>query len=192
MLAGFYCCLPGGVSRCTFLPAATRRFAEVPSNAPAAALCARPARKNAQPPSSHTDTGPAPHPFAHAYDCPQQQEDLLKPLPPTRLLQLLEEAPRDAHVAYAAAGCAAALISNPMWLAQLTATATLANRVSSLAGTGSNHIAMRTMRMWHTRVGCAAALISDGNSNTSKQGQHSTGRESDDSTHGAVRQQAVT
>jgi hypothetical protein len=68
----------------------------------------------------------------------QAQEELLKPLAPSRLLSWLEEAPREPGLAYAAAGCLAALAHHPRWLAELTATPTATNRVSSSSGGGCN------------------------------------------------------
>jgi hypothetical protein len=67
----------------------------------------------------------------------QQQEDLLKPLPPSKLLTWTEDASREPQLGYAAAGCLAALAHHPKWLAELTVTPTATHRVSSRRSSSS-------------------------------------------------------
>lgn len=90
----------------------------------------------------------------------QAQEELLKPLPPSRLLTWLQEAPREPGLAYTAAGCLAALAHHPRWLAELTATPTATNRVSSSSSSGcssndrhSSSSGVPPCLRWSLRVG---------------------------------------
>jgi hypothetical protein len=99
----------------------------------------------------------------HTHVSMQHQDDLLKPLPPARLLHLMEGAETDPSTAYAAAGCLAALISHPLWLAHLTATAAAANRVSAVqkgprAGGGGSSSRCSTGK----QSGCGAKVVRGG------------------------------
>jgi hypothetical protein len=71
-----------------------------------------------------------------------QKEELLKLAMLPRLLQLMEGQAADAEAAYAAAGCLACLAQHPKWLAEVSATGAVANKVcvslvhvAQLAGT---------------------------------------------------------
>lgn len=60
---------------------------------------------------------------------PLQKEELLKLAVLPRLLQLMEGQAADAEAAYAAAGCLACLVQHPKWLAEVSATGALTNKV---------------------------------------------------------------
>ncbi|WIA22456.1 hypothetical protein OEZ85_004754 [Tetradesmus obliquus] len=58
-----------------------------------------------------------------------QKEELLKLAVLPRLLQLMEGQAADAEAAYAAAGCLACLVQHPKWLAEVSATGALTNKL---------------------------------------------------------------
>jgi hypothetical protein len=61
-----------------------------------------------------------------------QKEELLKLAVLPRLLQLIEGQAADSEAAYAAAGCLACLAQHPKWLAEISATGAVTNKVRLL------------------------------------------------------------